>query len=81
MQTMRTLYPTTGLRLGQTLDLLQCDPATCSRTKVPFTIYVLGKQLSYAKLDDNRQLYFVALRLLFTACKHRKESWDEHKDA
>ena len=78
---MRTLYPITGLRLGPTLDSLQCDHATCSRTQVPFTIYVLGKQLSYVKLDDNRQLYFVALRLLFTACKHRKQSCDEHVEA
>ena len=43
MQTVRTLWPTTGPRLGPTLDSLQCDRATCSRTQVPFTIYVLGK--------------------------------------
>ena len=76
---MGTLYPITGLGLGPTLDSLQRDRVTCSRTQVPFTIYVLGKQLSnYVKLDDNRQLYFVAFRLLFTAYKHRKQSCDEH---
>ena len=42
---MRTLYPTTGLRLGSTLDSLQCDRATGSRTRVPFTIHVLGKKI------------------------------------
>ena len=76
---MRTLYPTTGLRLGPVLDSLQCKRAACSQ--VPFTIYVMGKQLSYVKLDYNRQSYFVALRLLFTAYKHRNQSCHEHVEA
>ena len=67
---VRTLYPTTGLRLRPPLDSLQCDSATCSRTQVPFTIHVLGKRLSFVKLDDSHQFYFVALPLLFTAYTH-----------
>ena len=57
-------------RLRTSFDSLQCDRATCSRTQVPFTIHVLGKRLNFAKLDDSRQFYLVALPLLFTAYKH-----------
>ena len=64
------MYPTTGLRLRPPLDSLHCDRATCPWTQVPFTVHVLGKRLSIVKLDDSHEFYFVALPLLFTACKH-----------
>ena len=80
MQTVWTLYPTTGFRLGPHFVSLQYDRTTCSRTQVPFTIYVLGNQLSYVKLDDIT-VNFVALHLLFTAYKHRKQSCLEHVKA
>ena len=67
---------TTGLRLGRHLEC-----ATCSLALISFTIHVLGKNLSYIKLYDSREFNFVALRLLYTAYKHRKQSCHEHVEA